>query len=272
MKKVLSILLISIIVLSINVDLYAGPALLELSFDGFCEFNELRDTARYGTDEELHELIHGRMRRGIPFYWVGLSNRNEIITFVDTVGRAFIPILHDSVGSDGTIWQISVPRGVSPHAVDEGRLTVRYCFANRMTITFESFYGFGLERTFTGVRSIDAFEAPAAVRNGVEFYYLDSGAGWDDFVILIDEYMLWARFGLTATPTLSPEEKLEILFMFTFARFDNTIIDSVVDENTLLLMRSGIFIAASISVLVVIMICTMKFIFFKHTKKVESLT
>ena len=250
----------------------ASPTFVQFTLYDFSEFNEMRYIAHYGSQAQLHELLHAS-RRGSSLYQNGLTDRASLLEFVKTAGHARIPILSDSYEFDDVRWQIEFMRGESTAPHSFGQATIPFWFPDGMTVVFQSFYA-GSPMLW-GPRSIDEFESPTAVRNGVRYYQL-LAEGWDDFIIFVDDYMLWARFvfpgaiilpgemefldeymineriRLAQESVLSPEEKLDVIQLFSFVPLDETHVVINEGSNVRMLLMLVSLVSAAVLLFMVI--------------------
>jgi len=73
------------------------------------------------------------------------------------------------------------------------------------------------------MRNISAFDSPTAARGKVEFYQLPALDSPVDFVILVDDYVLTARFEFDlGARRLLRDERLEQIQRFSFVRLDGS--------------------------------------------------
>jgi len=214
MKKPLVILIVAIImILSLPVGAIASPSISPIwQCHDFSQFNELRNMANDAADAELHEFL---WQRG--YFHDGITNREDALEFVDTVGSALIPVLPGLEGS-GYIMEIIMNRA---HA-DQGALSFLFGHDGGHTIMLRSFYGYERREDIWELElwDFDAFDSPTAVKNEVKYYQLDY-PGWDNFVIIVDDYILFGMFLSSEQPGLSPEEQLAELQRFSFMRLED---------------------------------------------------
>jgi len=251
MKKLFSILFVIAMMFSLSTIAHASPTLVQIVFDDFSDFNELRYMEANLTDEQLRAFLRGRSRRPTTYFDAGLTNREEVQEFINTVGQAFIPALSNQ---ENVEWRIEIPRGSAGSPRDEGLLFVRYWFpADRVhgarTIVFRSLYGsgHGSNRILAEARR----DGILVERGGVEFYQLLNDPTWrSGFVINIDGYVISARFEFAGTERMSYEEMLEEIQKFSFVRLS--------DNEEVERFQHATIIAACVIVAVVAMIIVIK--------------
>ena len=116
--------------------------------------------------------------------------------------------------SEDVVWRISIP-------CNNGRdyLTVNYWYPGKESILFYSLYGCDGEEQLDWLKANNpgAFDSPTAEKDGIKFYQLIDFY-LCDFVIVIDDYILWSIHQERQTP----EEKLEEIVKFSFVRLDSS--------------------------------------------------
>lgn len=249
-KPVIAMLAIAILVLSFPVNTYAGPALVSIVFEDFSDYDELRYMADNVTDEQLSDFLHVN-RQGGSYYRAGLTDREAVLEFIGTVGHALIPVLP---ASEDVIWEISIPRGESEYPGDQEHLVVNYWYPEREAILFYSMYGYERDRVdehlaFIMESNPGTFDVPTSEIDGVKIYQLIDYY-LCDFVILIDDYLLWSIHQDRDTS----DEKLEEILKFSFVRLDGN--ESA--ENTAMWLRYVLFAAVGVFVIGAIMVIFIK--------------
>jgi len=232
MKKLTAILLFVILALLFSITVQAGPALVAIEYSDLSEFTDLCDMAKNASDEELDEFLN---KVKSPYYYSGINNREDVNEFIASVGHAVIPVLNDPVK-----WVISIPRGTTETQDDQGYLLVYHWFPGE-TIQFYSFYNHDKEKELASLKSRHpgAFDKPTAEINGAKIYQL-TDSNLHDFIIIFDDYMLWATIFVNKTP----EEKLNEIMKFSYVRLDGG--EDTPPDNTVLLIwiASGAVLAA----------------------------
>ncbi|MCL2408474.1 MAG: hypothetical protein FWC96_02525 [Oscillospiraceae bacterium] len=260
MKKLLTVLFIIAMLLSFTTGAIASYGIQRIRPRNFSEFNELRYMAYNVADEELHETFG---TWGHLFF--GLTNREEALELVDTVGRALIPVLPDLEGSEYRM-EIRMFRDFPDLRIDRGALDVEFFYRTRgFTILFRSFYGYERRQNIWELerRDFDVSDPPTAVKNGIKYYQLFT-PGVDDFVIIVDDCILlgWFRF-YNGHSRLSDEEQLEILQQFSFIRLGDNDIEEQLDHDetngySAAWPRYVLFVAAGALVVWIVLIIVIK--------------
>jgi len=217
MKRLFIVIFVIAILHLLTTSVFAGPtALPPIVFRDFSYFNELRDMGENATDEELRLFLQSR-----GYYEAGIRNRGEVRAFVDIVGRALIPVLPNTEDASG---EIIIQNGSGDFLRHHGSLAIRYHLPNGIAIGFTSYFGSHNDSharvSSAALNAIDALGSPTFERRGVRYYQsLNGYSGFFDFVIVVDDNVLTARFA--TNEDFSIEARRAEIQRFSFVRLED---------------------------------------------------
>ena len=240
MKKLVSLLFILLLSPLLSIVVYAGPPLVSIEYEDFTDFEELVHMVGNATDGELDVFLNGN---NSIYRDTGIDDRDSALEFIQTIGHALIPVLSDSRNIE---WRINIPRGDTDYTEDAGMLHVNFWYPGRSSIHFFSYYG-GYDLNHA-LRLIELYGFNGFENEGIIYHQLSE---WYDFVIFIDDYILFSNH----YDRESPEEKAEEVLRFSFERLD---VNENEDNSVSAIIRIIIIVSILISFIILIFLKKVK--------------